>query len=951
MPFGISPDKSARGRASGPGAGTPTSRADRPTGKAWASFEADGIVWEGEVAIVGGGIELPARLVLTSRQLALVSSGQVVLDVPRTWLRPAAEEMGQDALRVSITPEGRTAGLEETDHLPIRIRAGRAATRQLAATLVGTASYAPSPGNSEVANQPAGSAPAWAGGIGAATPMALPPLPEFGDDEPPAKQTWPPIEQQGIPAPGTRSRPPAVTAPASSSPSPTSEDADAETPPAGPSRVATTSRLAHRRARTTAIEAEEANPVVTFEPRQVNRGLIWGLRLSILLVLVSTALYFGRDRLYERLDVAFPANVEERLGLRQDTADISQIPAASDQAGATLEGTTPTSEPTSAPPDGSGQSVPSDGTSGGELQPVQETSTAAPDEEGNDGPGQGDSPTEVPGVPPVPTSDPDSDEPRAGVDEASDDLPGDAPPEPTAPVVEVPPPTATEPPTEIPTERPTETPRATATEVPTEAPTEVPTRTPAPSATATVTPTVGPTQTPAPTPTATEAPTRTPAPTATATPTAETTQTPAPTATVNPTQTPASTATATSTQVPTRTPAPSATATATVDSTQTPAPTTTATPTGESTQTPAATATPTVNPTQTPAPTATDTATATPAPSQPPAQTPTVVPETVLESQPPSVDPETPPAQSLGDGAFRYAIEGAARGDTIEELPDVNDVGDYGEWVVISLYGENWTASEREFDMSQFRLVADGKEILLDVGNGWVSSQLGLDPAYGNTDTVSLAPGEGHRFALTFLVPQGAESLVLYAGEQAVDLEPVLAQPAPLAIPEEAPALPEFIEATVVGAENGETIVIERDGVRQTVRYLGVDAPTGDDCFAEEATAANAELVVGKRVRIERQATATDARGNLVRDVWVEADDGRFVLASAALVTDGALRAGISEPNTRFAGWLTGSESAARAEGRGQWSACEPEAMGAPGSVVTMVGTATRGGALRGPDR
>jgi len=976
MAFGKSPDNSAPGPAPGAGALTPAPEAQRPSGETLAALEADGIVWEGEVAIVGGGIALPARLILTSKQLVLVSSGQIVLDVPRTWLRPAAEETGQNELRVAITPDGRTAGSDETDHLPIRIRAGRGATTELAAALATLATLATATSGGALApsvkasangaqaagTHPADDAPSWEDRVGAATPMALPPLPDFGDDEPAARQPWPPIEQQGIPAPSPRR--PAARAVASPTAAPSAiAHRLADAPAALAEPDASTSRLVRRRTRTTTTAAaEDASPYVTFERHQFNRGLVWGLRLSILLVLLGTAAYFGRDRLYERLNLALPSNVEEQLGLSRDAEDISQIPAGGDQTGANPDNSAPTSVPTITATDGQGDSVPSDGTNGGEFQPEQEPSGDAPDDEGNGGSVGGDVPTTAADAAPAPTSAPESDTGASGdaIDDSLDQEPADTLPEPTEPVIEAPPPPTV---AEVPVKASTQTPVPTATELPTEAPTQTPapsptaTATPAPSATATATatPTAAPTQTPAPSATAT--PTQTPAPsataTATATPTAAPTQTPAPSATATPTQTPAPSATATPTAAPTQTPAPSVTAaptqtpapSATAAPTQTPAPSVTAAPT----QTPAPSAT--AAPTQTQAPSATATATATPTQTPAPSLTPTMVPEPTLESQPPSVDPETPPAQSLSDGAFRYSIEGAARGDTIPELPEVNDVGDYGEWVVISLYGENWTDDEREFDMSQFRLLANGEEILLDVGNDWVSSQLGLDPAYGNTDTVTWAPGESHQFALTFLVPQGAESLVLYAGDQVVNLAPVLAEPAPLALSDEAPVLPEYIEATVVDVVNGESIVIERDGVQETVRYLGVDAPAGDDCFAGEATAANAALVAGKRVRIERQATATDARGNWVRDVWVETDDGRFVLASASLVAEGSLRAGISEPNTRFAGWLTGSESAARAEERGLWGACEPEARDVPGRHAAMVVQPAHGSAYRKSDR
>ena len=51
-------------------------------------------------------------------------------------------------------------------------------------------------------------------------------------------------------------------------------------------------------------------------------------------------------------------------------------------------------------------------------------------------------------------------------------------------------------------------------------------------------------------------------------------------------------------------------------------------------------------------------------------------------------------------------------------------------------------------------------------------------------------------------------------------------------------------------------------------------------------------------------------------------EDGEPVLVSQQLVREGAAEAGVSVPNTRFAGWLQSSEEAARGEGAGMWSAC-----------------------------
>src|SRR5665811_994832 len=291
-----------------------------------------------------------------------------------------------------------------------------------------------------------------------------------------------------------------------------------------------------------------------------------------------------------------------------------------------------------------------------------------------------------------------------------------------------------------------------------------------------------------------------------------------------------------------------------------------------------------------------------------------------LEPQPPSVNPENPPEQVFADEGFRYSVDGAATGASLEELPEVAEVS-YGEWIVLAVNGKNWTGTEQVFDMTRFTLLADGQPIQLDVGNSWVASLLSYAPAYGNTDAILWAAGEEHQFVLTFLAPNEAESLVLQVGDQQFDLGSVLSEATGLANVSQG-AAPETVDATVVDVIDGETIVIEKDGIEQTVRYLGIDAPTEDDCFAAEATEANRALVAGQPVKIERQATNVDAQGNWVRDVWVENDEGTYVLVAHQLVKEGAAEADISQPNTRFTGWLRGAESVARAEALGLWGAC-----------------------------
>lgn len=358
----------------------------------------------------------------------------------------------------------------------------------------------------------------------------------------------------------------------------------------------------------------------------------------------------------------------------------------------------------------------------------------------------------------------------------------------------------------------------------------------------------------------------------------------------------------------------------------------TAAPTEAPTQEP--TAAPTEAPTEVPA-------TPTLAPTEPTEEPePTIAPtgeavtEPTLESQPASVNPEEPPAQEFVQSGIRYSVNGASSGSSVPELPEINAVT-YGEWIVLSVEGQNLTDENQVFDMREFSLIADGEEILVDVGNSWVGSMLGYSPAYSNTDAILWAPGEGHQFALTFLAPLDAQSLILQAGDQQIDLTSIL-ETTPGLGQEQQSAAPETIDATVVDVIDGETIVIEKDGIQQTVRYLGIDVPTGDACYAGEATEANRSLVAGQTVKIERQATDVDAQGNWVRDVWVQTDDGRYALVAHQLVASGAATADISEPNTRFASWLRSADAAAQAEGLGIWGSCDQGSVPAGDAIVAI---------------
>lgn len=119
---------------------------------------------------------------------------------------------------------------------------------------------------------------------------------------------------------------------------------------------------------------------------------------------------------------------------------------------------------------------------------------------------------------------------------------------------------------------------------------------------------------------------------------------------------------------------------------------------------------------------------------------------------------------------------------------------------------------------------------------------------------------------------------------------------------------------------DGDTIVIEGG---KKVRYIGIDTPETVDprkpvqCFGKEASARNKELVLGKRVRLEKDITDADKYGRLLRYVYV---DDEFV--NLRLVEDGFAFSYTYPPDVKYQKKITKAQRQAREEKRGLWAAC-----------------------------
>lgn len=109
----------------------------RPRGAAWRTLQADGIVWEGQVYLVGDDVDLAARVVVTHRAVAFVRGGQVVLEIPRAWLRPAPRQHWDGSVVLSVLAPGSTP-YTQPETISVRMREGQPAAGHLVAILAGS---------------------------------------------------------------------------------------------------------------------------------------------------------------------------------------------------------------------------------------------------------------------------------------------------------------------------------------------------------------------------------------------------------------------------------------------------------------------------------------------------------------------------------------------------------------------------------------------------------------------------------------------------------------------------------------------------------------------------------------------------------------------------------------------------------------------------------------------
>ena len=130
-------------------------------------------------------------------------------------------------------------------------------------------------------------------------------------------------------------------------------------------------------------------------------------------------------------------------------------------------------------------------------------------------------------------------------------------------------------------------------------------------------------------------------------------------------------------------------------------------------------------------------------------------------------------------------------------------------------------------------------------------------------------------------------------------------------------------EVIVEKVIDGDTIELS-DGIK--VRYIGIDTPETKhpdkpkQCFGEQASLRNKQLVEGKAVRLEKDVSKTDRYGRLLRYVYVG-----DVLVNEQLVKEGFAFARSFPPDIAKQDLFRAAEKQAQANQLGLWSRCQVE--------------------------
>lgn len=130
-----------------------------------------------------------------------------------------------------------------------------------------------------------------------------------------------------------------------------------------------------------------------------------------------------------------------------------------------------------------------------------------------------------------------------------------------------------------------------------------------------------------------------------------------------------------------------------------------------------------------------------------------------------------------------------------------------------------------------------------------------------------------------------------------------------------------LITATVTSITDGDTLKVDIDGKKETIRLILVDTPetkhpkTGVQPFGPEATKFTTEQLSGKEIQIEPGIEERDRYGRLLAYVYI--GDKMF---NKMLVKEGLARVAVYPPNTKYLDEFEQLQEEAKQKEIGIWS-------------------------------
>lgn len=121
--------------------------------------------------------------------------------------------------------------------------------------------------------------------------------------------------------------------------------------------------------------------------------------------------------------------------------------------------------------------------------------------------------------------------------------------------------------------------------------------------------------------------------------------------------------------------------------------------------------------------------------------------------------------------------------------------------------------------------------------------------------------------------------------------------------------------ALVTEVIDGDTIVVLLNGKKERVRLIGIDTPEAGRPYFEEAKNKTKELVLGKKVRLEKDVSERDKYGRLLRYVYVG-----NVFINAELVKQGYAMVYTFPPDVKYADYFLKLQKEAREKELGLWA-------------------------------